>query len=41
MAVNVLKIDCKLDGGCKILSLKMYNGEVKILICNTQLLQKT
>jgi len=38
----ILKTDCKLDGGCKILSLLKtyaYNGEVKILICKTQLLK--
>jgi len=36
----ILKPDCKLDGGCKILTLlTTYNSEVKILICKTQLLK--
>ena len=34
------KIGCKLNGGCKIISLlKMYNGKVKILICKIKFLK--
>jgi hypothetical protein len=33
------KIGCKLDGSCKIISLLMYNGKIKILSCKIKLLK--